>query len=79
VSPANATTTLSDADHVLEILRAWHGDWVPHLYRVSGVMVHSRIADLRKRGYQIECKRFGMGDYRYRIIVPAPGAEKETA
>jgi hypothetical protein len=76
---AAAPKQKTDAEHLLEILQAWGGEWVPHLYRVSGVMVHSRIADLRRRGHTIECQRFGQGDYRYRlIIVPAPGAEQET-
>lgn len=66
--------TRSDAAHVLAILRAWHGEWVPNLYRVSGVMVHSRISDLRRKGHRIECKRFGRGDYRYRIVEDASHA-----
>ena len=66
---------LTDADLVLSILQAWKGDWCPHLYKTAGVMVHSRVADLRKRGHQIECRRFGLGDYRYRLLDGA--AQKE--
>ena len=58
----------SDADVVLQILRFYVGEFVPHLYTLAGCMVHSRVADLRRRGYQIECKRFGRGDYRYRLV-----------
>jgi hypothetical protein len=68
-----ATKPQTDAEVVLAILRMSRGAWVPHLYTLSGTMVHSRIADLRRRGYQIECKMFGRGDYRYRLI------EKESA
>jgi hypothetical protein len=48
------------------------------LYREVGPMIlHSRVADLRKRGYRIECdhipgKGTGAGAYRY-IWVDAPG------
>ena len=66
---------LTDADLVLSILQAWKGDWVPDMYKVSGVMVHSRIADLRKRGYQIEMKCFGSRDYRYRLLGGADTKE----
>lgn len=67
-------TRLTDADHVLSILRAWKGDWTPHLYQTAGVMVHSRVADLRRRGHEIECKRFGAKDYRYRLVRDAESA-----
>ncbi len=53
---------------VLSILRTWKGDWVPNLYRMANVMVHSRVADLRRKGHRIECRRFGPGDYRYRLV-----------
>ncbi len=35
------------------------------LYRL-GMVVHSRISDLRRRGYQIDCKRVGE-DYVYKL------------
>lgn len=59
----------TDTDLVLTVLRAAHGAWVPDLYEKTRVMVHSRIADLRRRGYQIECKKFGAKDYRYRLVT----------
>jgi hypothetical protein len=59
---------VSDSDLLLIRLQAAHGDWVGDLYSDLRVMVHSRIADLRRRGYQIECKMFGRGDYRYRLV-----------
>ena len=66
---------VTDADLVLSVLQAWKGDWVKDLYRITGVMVHSRIAELRRRGYNIPpAKRFGQGDYRYRLLG---GAEQE--
>ena len=58
----------TDCDLVLTILRAAHGDWVPDLYGKTRVMVHSRVAELRKRGHRIECKMFGPRDYRYRLV-----------
>jgi hypothetical protein len=58
----------SDADVVLAILLMSQGEWVPHLYTLSGCMVHSRVAELRRKGYLIECKRFGPSDYRYRLV-----------
>lgn len=66
---------LTDADLVLSILVAWNGEWVPYMYRITGVMVHSRISDLRKRGYKIEQQCFGRGDYRYRLLGGADQKE----
>lgn len=67
----------TDADLILEILRRARGDWVKDLYAMSGVMVHSRIADLRQKGCRIECKRFGHKDYRYRLLEE-PAKEEAT-
>ena len=50
-------TGTSQCDRILALLRERAGQWVPlpDLALVSGSMaVHSRIADLRKRGEQIE-------------------------
>ena len=47
----------SQCDLILDELLRYGGNWVsmPRLYKVSGAFaVHSRIADLRKRGYSIE-------------------------
>ena len=58
---------MTHCDLILHLLRAAPGHWVGDLY-MHGVMVHSRIAELRKRGHKIECRRFGPSDYRYRIV-----------
>ena len=62
----------SDADVVLAILLMSQGEWVSKLYVLAGCMVHSRVADLRRKGHQIECKRFGPSDYRYRLMSVPP-------
>lgn len=68
---------MTHRDHVLILLSLARGGWVGDLYSQTHVMVHSRIADLRRRGYQIECKRFGRGDYRYRLVSsPMEGAPR---
>lgn len=59
---------VSDCELILTELRAAHGRYVPDLYRRTRSMVHSRVAELRKRGHRIECKRFGSDDYRYRLV-----------
>lgn len=54
-------TNPSQSNIILSTLKKWsaahkEGGWVPgwYLYRVSGAMaVHSRIAELRKRGHKI--------------------------
>ena len=62
----------SDCDLVLTVLRAAHADWVPDLYGKTRVMVHSRVAELRKREHRIECKCFGKNDWRYRLVEATP-------
>ena len=64
---SRAVGAISDADFVLLTLRKAQGAWVSDLYGKTGVMVHSRVAELRTRGHRIECKRFG-GEYRYRLV-----------
>jgi len=59
---------MTDSARILTILRQYEGEWVQGLYQLTSCMVHSRIADLRRRGYRIECKRFAQGDYRYRLV-----------
>ena len=61
---------LTDKQFVLIILRSRSGEWVENLYGITHVMVHSRVADLRRDGHQIEMRRFGPGDYRYRLVPP---------
>jgi hypothetical protein len=67
----------SDNARVLDLLTvfALSGDgWVDHIYRRfhHDVMVHSRIAELRGRGWLIDCRRFtdenGEPDYRYKLM-----------
>ena len=65
VSKAEAT----GSDLVLAWLSATPGEWVGDLYLKTRTMVHSRIADLRARGHNIECRCFGKGDYRYRLVT----------
>lgn len=52
-------------ERVLELL----SDGKPHshmeLYRL-GLIAHSRVADLRARGYDIECAKTG-GEYLYTL------------
>lgn len=62
------TQRVTDCELLLTVLRAAHGRWVPDLYGSTRVMVHSRIADLRKQGHMIDCQRFGRKDYRYRLV-----------
>jgi hypothetical protein len=57
----------TDVQMILAILQQAQGGWVGGLYQKTHAMVHSRISDLRKKGYKIECKCFGAGDYRYRL------------
>lgn len=59
---------LTDARSLLQVLKDAEGTWVGGLYNKVKCVVHSRISDLRKQGYKIECKRFGLGDYRYRLL-----------
>jgi len=51
-----ATESASQCDLILAALRRKNGDWITmmDLHQLSGSMaVHSRIADLRKRGHDI--------------------------
>ena len=66
---------MADKDRILTILRQYEGEYVAGLYQLTGCMVHSRIADLRRRGYRIECRRFGTGDYRYKLVDVAEPAQ----
>jgi hypothetical protein len=46
--------------------------WVDHPYQRLRVMWHSRIAELRRRGWVIESRRVmdaaGKADYQYRLV-----------
>lgn len=59
---------VTDSDLLLTRLRAAHGEWVGDLYADLRVMIHSRVSDLRKRGFKIECRRVGQGKYEYRLV-----------
>lgn len=65
---------VSQSDLILRELQATPGQWVPmpRLCEVSGAYaVHSRVADLRKQGHNIEWsgKRMGNAVFSfYRII-----------
>lgn len=68
---------MTDCARLLNVL----SDGKPHshneLYRL-GMVVHSRISDLRGRGHDIRCERFDWRDlrghrqvsYRYRLVGP---------
>lgn len=77
-APQGVSKPLTGEARVLALLRARPGHYVADLYTRAGCMVHSRVTALRKRGYQIECHRFGQGDYRYRLLgEPARDGLKE--
>ena len=62
----------SDNARVLDLLR-WMNGWVDYPYRRLPVMWHSRVAELRRRGYEIECRRVvnadSKPDYQYRLVT----------
>ncbi len=60
---------LTDGEKILAELIKADGEYVGDLYEKTHTMVHSRIADLRRKGHLIECKRFGKGDFRYRLVI----------
>ena len=53
----SANTMPSQADKVIDVLESRQGEWVPMpelAKAMGGYAVHSRIAELRKRGHDIE-------------------------
>jgi hypothetical protein len=65
----------TQSELILAELIQHHGRWVemPHLAAVSGAYaVHSRIADLRADGHQIEVKIEGVRPRKsaYRLVSP---------
>lgn len=68
---------MTHCDRVLDLLR----DGREHSYREGyalGVMLHSRVSDLRKRGHRIEMRRDG-NDYLYTLRkLPASQASGST-
>lgn len=70
----------SQCGAILALLEAAGGDWVPmpNLAHDSGAFaVHSRVAELRKRGHEIEqqSKRDGRRVLSYYRLVEAKGHE----
>ncbi len=64
------TKPKTDCQRVLELLREHRGGWVDRPYRRLSVMWHSRVAELRRKGYVIECRRGeadGRADWQYRL------------
>jgi hypothetical protein len=63
----------SQCARVLDLL----SDGKPHSFheilRFVPCVVHSRVAELRSRGYQIECERVG-DDYLYQLSTREPSA-----
>ncbi len=57
----------TDCAAVLEVLEQARGEWVADMYGKTRCMVHSRIADLRRMGHEIDMHQFGKRDYRYRL------------
>jgi hypothetical protein len=68
-----------DNERVLVVLEATPGQWLDRLYQRTQCMVHSRISDLRKRGYRIESRCFGKSDWRYRLLTPDATQPNEAA
>lgn len=57
----------SGCARLLAVLRDGEEHSSRALYRQLGCMVHSRVAELRRRGHRIECRRAG-DDYLYRLV-----------
>ncbi len=78
--PAAPRASLTHKQRVLRLLSDGH----PHSYREGyrlGVMLHSRVADLRRDGHRIDCWRDG-DDYLYRMVAtldPGRAADGESA
>jgi len=60
---------VTHSERVLRVLVEAEGAWVQDLYGKTRCMVHSRVADLRRKGYGIEQAKFGRGDHRYRLTA----------
>lgn len=63
---------MSHCDRILEALRDGRWHTTAQLYREVGPMIlHSRISDLRKKGYQVEGRHVpgetGADGYEYRL------------
>ena len=79
----STTAGASQCETILALLVAAAGRWVSmmDLHRASGSMaVHSRIADLRKRGHDIRQKNDRLGKSvrsSYKLILPAATEQPE--
>ena len=68
---------MTHADKVLALLA--DGLWHDHREGYAlNVMLHSRVADLRRRGYVIECEKTGR-QYRYRLVSSPSVGEPQPA
>lgn len=71
---------MNDCQRLLQVL----SDGKPHghaeLYRL-GMIVHSRVADLRKQGYRIDCRPLGRVNGRavYEYQLQAPLEEPQSS
>jgi biotin operon repressor len=68
ITRSEGLTRITDSERVLKFLTDAQGAYVEDLYGKTRCMVHSRISNLRDDGYEIECKKFGPRDYRYRLV-----------
>lgn len=70
---------MTGVDRLLALLSDGEEHTSKELYAL-GVMVHSRVADLRKRGYRIECRsipgRTGAEGYAYTLHEPRVPQQK---
>lgn len=67
---------MSQCDRILAILA--DGDWHDHHEFYGFCVLHSRIAELRKRGHLIECERSG-DVYRYRLVLLGEATPAEAS
>ncbi len=72
---------LTDTDKLLTVLGAQQGGWIAHseiIWHINftyghGITIHSRAADLRKRGYDVQNRlerRNGRVISYYRLVTP---------
>ena len=65
----NTTNEATGKQRVLNKLATYNGEWISsdHLYETTKCMVHSRIADLRRDGHNIQHEVIN-GKHGYRLI-----------
>jgi biotin operon repressor len=69
----------SQTSRILAVLWDGREHSVPEIHRKAGTSrLNSRISDLRKKGYEIECRRrphrIGASAYAYRLVSTPPDA-----